>query len=44
MSQPLFWNPEDIKSEDPIVIIHKLNVDPTIKPVKQKKRKFTLKL
>ncbi|XP_058215768.1 uncharacterized protein LOC131326877 [Rhododendron vialii] len=32
------WSHEDIPEIDPRVISHKLNVDPTVRPVKQKKR------
>ncbi|KAL0385958.1 UNVERIFIED_CONTAM: hypothetical protein Sradi_2990100 [Sesamum radiatum] len=34
------WIPLDFKGIDPEVIVHKLNVDPQAKPVKQKKRSF----
>ncbi|KAJ9544420.1 hypothetical protein OSB04_024127 [Centaurea solstitialis] len=34
------WSHEDIVGIDPNVISHKLNVDPTFKPIKQKRRKF----
>lgn len=36
------WKLEDITNIDPTIITRKLNVDLSIKPVKQKKRKFTL--
>lgn len=32
------WKPEDVIGIDPIIITHKLNVDPSAKPVKQKKQ------
>ena len=35
------WIPEDMVGIDPIVISHKLNIDPTFKPIKEKRRKFT---
>lgn len=35
-------NPKGVKGIDPTIITHKLNVDPKVKPVKQKKRKFAL--
>ncbi|KAJ9547542.1 hypothetical protein OSB04_020085 [Centaurea solstitialis] len=34
------WSHEDMVGIDPNVISHKLNVDPTFKPIKQKRRKF----
>ncbi|KAL0410497.1 UNVERIFIED_CONTAM: Pro-Pol polyprotein [Sesamum latifolium] len=34
------WTPWDLEGIDPGVITHHLNLDPTIKPVKQKKRHF----
>ncbi|KAJ9556882.1 hypothetical protein OSB04_011496 [Centaurea solstitialis] len=34
------WSNEDMVGIDPNVISHKLNVDPTFKPIKQKRRKF----
>ncbi|KAJ9544306.1 hypothetical protein OSB04_024013 [Centaurea solstitialis] len=34
------WSHEDMVGIDPDIISHKLNVDPTFKPVKQKRRKF----
>ncbi|KAJ9544403.1 LOW QUALITY PROTEIN: hypothetical protein OSB04_024110 [Centaurea solstitialis] len=34
------WSHEDMVGIDPNIISHKLNVDPTFKPVKQKRRKF----
>ena len=36
------WKQEDMGGIDPAVITHKLNVAPSFKPVKQKKRNFTL--
>ncbi|KAL0404048.1 UNVERIFIED_CONTAM: Retrovirus-related Pol polyprotein from transposon gypsy [Sesamum radiatum] len=34
------WSPSDFKGIDPEVIVHRLNVDPMVRPVKQKKRAF----
>ncbi|KAL0420544.1 UNVERIFIED_CONTAM: Retrovirus-related Pol polyprotein from transposon gypsy [Sesamum latifolium] len=34
------WNPSDFKGIDPEVIVHRLNVDPMMRPIKQKKRSF----
>ncbi|KAL0457961.1 UNVERIFIED_CONTAM: hypothetical protein Slati_0423300 [Sesamum latifolium] len=34
------WTPQDLEGIDPGVITHHLNLDPTIRPVKQKKRHF----
>ncbi|KAJ9555927.1 hypothetical protein OSB04_010541 [Centaurea solstitialis] len=34
------WTHEDMVGIDPDIISHKLNVDPTFKPIKQKRRKF----
>ncbi|KAL0458472.1 UNVERIFIED_CONTAM: hypothetical protein Slati_0474400 [Sesamum latifolium] len=34
------WAPQDLEGIDPKVITHHLNIDPGIKPVKQKKRHF----
>ncbi|KAJ9552839.1 hypothetical protein OSB04_016884 [Centaurea solstitialis] len=34
------WSHEDMVGIDPDIISHKLNVDPSFKPVKQKRRKF----
>ncbi|KAL2231185.1 UNVERIFIED_CONTAM: hypothetical protein Sindi_1712900 [Sesamum indicum] len=34
------WSPSDFKGIDPKVIVHHLNIDPQIKPVKQKKKMF----
>ena len=36
------WKQEDMGGIDPAVITHKLNVNPSFKPVKQKKRSFAL--
>ncbi|KAA3474445.1 protein SRG1 [Gossypium australe] len=36
------WSAVDMLRIDPQVIIHKLNVLPEVKPVKQKKRRFAL--
>ena len=34
------WKQEDMGGVDPAVITHKLNVNPSFKPVKQKRRSF----
>ena len=34
------WSPSDFKGIYPEVIVHRLNIDPQIKPIKQKKRVF----
>ncbi|KAL0420443.1 UNVERIFIED_CONTAM: Retrovirus-related Pol polyprotein from transposon [Sesamum latifolium] len=34
------WTPKDLEGIDPKVITHHINIDPSIKPVKQKKRHF----
>ena len=34
------WSTDDMIGVDPNVISHKLNVDPTYRPVRQKRRKF----
>ncbi|KAL0342940.1 UNVERIFIED_CONTAM: hypothetical protein Sangu_1181400 [Sesamum angustifolium] len=34
------WTPLDLEGIDPGVITHHLNLDPSVKPVKQKKRHF----
>ncbi|KAL0447289.1 UNVERIFIED_CONTAM: Retrovirus-related Pol polyprotein from transposon gypsy [Sesamum latifolium] len=34
------WSPLDFRGIDPEVIVHRLNVDPMMRPVKQKKRSF----
>ncbi|KAL0463404.1 UNVERIFIED_CONTAM: hypothetical protein Slati_0228000 [Sesamum latifolium] len=36
------WTPQDLERINPKVITHYLNIDPSIKPVKQKKRHFGL--
>ncbi|KAL0430561.1 UNVERIFIED_CONTAM: hypothetical protein Sradi_0682100 [Sesamum radiatum] len=36
------WTPQDLEGRDPGLITHHLNIDPNIKPVKQKKRHFGL--
>ena len=36
----LAWKQEDMEGIDPVVIIHKMNVSPSFKPVKQKRRSF----
>ena len=35
------WKQEDMGGVDPEVIAHKLNVNPSFKPSKQKRRSFT---
>ena len=35
------WKQEDVGGIDPAIITHRLNVSPSFKPVKQKKRSFT---
>ena len=35
------WTHEDMPGIDPSVICHRLNIDPSIRPVKQKRRVFT---
>ncbi|KAL0405359.1 UNVERIFIED_CONTAM: Retrovirus-related Pol polyprotein from transposon gypsy [Sesamum latifolium] len=34
------WSPSDFKGINPEVIVHRLNVDPMVRPIKQKKRSF----
>ncbi|KAL0292282.1 UNVERIFIED_CONTAM: hypothetical protein Sradi_6995700 [Sesamum radiatum] len=34
------WAPQDLEGVNPKVITHHLNIDPRVKPVKQKKRHF----
>ena len=34
------WKQEDMGGIDPVVITHKLNISPSFKPVKQKRRSF----
>ncbi|KAL0320048.1 UNVERIFIED_CONTAM: hypothetical protein Sradi_5266300 [Sesamum radiatum] len=34
------WTPQDLEGIDPQVITHHHNIDPSYKPVKQKKRHF----
>ncbi|XP_059460362.1 uncharacterized protein LOC132189629 [Corylus avellana] len=34
------WSPEDMPGIDPKDIVHHLNINPKVKPVKQKRRKF----
>lgn len=34
------WTHEDIPGINPRVVVHKLNVDPALRPIKQKKRSF----
>ena len=36
------WKQEDMGGIDPAIITHRLNVSPSFKPVKQKRRSFTL--
>ncbi|XP_065630950.1 uncharacterized protein LOC136068151 [Quercus suber] len=43
-NQDIFaWNHEDMPGIDPFVIVHKLNVNPSTPPVRQKKRVFAPK-
>ena len=35
------WKQEDMGGIDPVIITHRLNVSPSFKPVKKKKRSFT---
>ncbi|KAL0421109.1 UNVERIFIED_CONTAM: Transposon Ty3-G Gag-Pol polyprotein [Sesamum latifolium] len=35
------WTPQDLEGINPEVITHHLNIDPRVKPVKQKKRHFS---
>jgi len=37
------WSHEDIPGIDPSVIVHRLNVDPNYRPVKQRRRTFSAK-
>ena len=37
------WKQEDLGGVDPVVITHRLNVNPSFKPVKQKRRSFAPK-
>ena len=37
------WKQEDMGGIDPAIITHRLNVSPSFKPVKQKRRSFALK-
>ena len=42
MNQDVFaWSHEDMPGIDPSVIVHRLNVNPTSSPIRQKKRVFT---
>ncbi|XP_048623642.1 uncharacterized protein LOC125592488 [Brassica napus] len=34
------WSMSDMKGIDPAIITHELNVDPTVKPIRQKRRKL----
>lgn len=34
------WSQEDMPGIDPLVMVHKLNVDPSYKPIKQRRRTF----
>ncbi|GAA0152326.1 hypothetical protein LIER_10837 [Lithospermum erythrorhizon] len=34
------WGPKDMPRIDPNIVVHKLYVDPTFQPIKQKKRLF----
>ena len=41
MNQDVFaWNHEDMPGIDPLVIVHRLNVNPDSSPIRQKKRVF----
>ena len=41
MNQDVFaWSHEDMPGVDPSVIVHRLNVNPTSSPIRQKKRVF----
>ena len=41
MNQDVFaWSHEDMPGIDPSVIVHRLNVNPTSLPIRQKKRVF----
>ena len=43
MNQNVFaWSHDDMPGIDPSVIVHRLNVNPTSSPIRQKKRVFTL--
>ena len=43
MNQDVFaWSHDDMLGIDPSVIVHRLNVNPTSSPIRQKKRVFTL--
>ena len=35
------WSHEDMPGINPSIISHKLNIDPSLRPVKQKRRVFT---
>ena len=42
MNQDVFaWSHEDMPGIDPSVTVHRLNVNPTSSPIRQKKRVFT---
>ena len=42
MNQDVFaWSHEDMPGIDPLVIVHRLNVNPASSPIRQKKRVFT---
>ena len=44
MYQDIFaWSHEDMPGIDPLVIVHRLNVNPDSSPVRQKKRVFAQK-
>ena len=34
------WTPSDIPGVDPTVITHRLNVNPDVKPIQQKRRSY----
>lgn len=40
-SDVLAWSYEDMPGIDPLVIVHKLNMDPNCRSVKQRRRTFT---
>ena len=41
MNQDVFtWSHEDMPGIDPLVIVHRLNVNPASSPIRQKKRVF----
>ena len=43
MNQDVFaWSHDDMPGIDPLVIVHRLNVNPASSPIRQKKRVFVL--